>query len=203
MQDKDSQLIKDATLVTVDYVVSLVPGLPLSWALFKSLCGVGIKLREKKILEFVENIKEHPEVFTKQILESEEFQDCFVFALQKYVIERKKEKRKIMRDIFLGFAEDDNKREYELERFYHVLNVLNKSDINVLGDNRLLGNHDYIQINDKSSQRAESIHFLISLGVLFTDSGARIAGESLVLSPYVKLSEFGRKLIRFLCDDHE
>ena len=97
MNQKNKQIAKDS----IDVIVSRVPGLNLPWELGKAWYGAGLKLRQRRALEWIEMIINKPSIFIKEVLENEEFQDGFVFALEKYIRERNKKKRAYYRNIFL------------------------------------------------------------------------------------------------------
>ena len=96
MNEKNKQIIKDS----VDVIISNIPGLNVAWGLCQALYGAGLKLREQRALEWVEMIRDNPEIFAREVINQEEFQDGFVYALEKYIIERNEMKRKYYKNFF-------------------------------------------------------------------------------------------------------
>jgi hypothetical protein len=192
--EKNKQIIKDSALVIADQIASTLPGLNIAWNLSKALYGAGLKLREQRALEWVEMVRDHPSAFTELILKDAKFQDGFVYALERYIREKKEERRKMMRAIFLGFAQSDNQDKFELERMYHVLSILNVDDINVLKDIDI-SKIDFQQIYKQSKDKNEPIYDLVNAGILISDHRSRFGP---IDTPFVKTTEFGKEFIKYL-----
>ena len=194
MKEKDKQILKDSSLAIADQLVSLVPGLNLAWGLSKALYGAGLKLRVKRAVEWVEMIRDNTSILTKAVLGSDSFQDGFVFALEYYIRERNEDKRKYMKSIFLGFCRTSYREQFELERMYHVLSILNPDDIVVLKDvdtERV----EFHQVYEKNSDRNENIYNLVGSGLLMADYSARIGS---IAAPFVRITSFGKKFIDYI-----
>lgn len=202
MNNKDKQLLKDSALVVADQIASSIPALNIAWGLSKALYGAGMKLRQQRALEWVELVKNNPGVFTKKLLEQQEFQDGFVYALERYLIERNEEKRRIFRNIFLGFSEAENKAKFPLEKFTHTLSQLNELDVAVLKDVKPEEQGQNYQVYGANYNRIENIYNLISLGILLDTTGNRM-GHNPQESPFVKTSYFGREFIKYIKGDIE
>lgn len=187
---KDKQIIKDS----IDAIVLSVPGLNVAWGLSQALCGAGLKLRQRKALEWVEMVRDNPAILTEEILNDENFQDGFVYSLEKYLIERNEEKRKYFRNIFLGYSENNKNPEFELEKFIHILSQLSDGDMIVLSWVDINAGSSYQIIGD-TDVFLENISNLIALGILYNDPTPR-AGP--VSSPYVFTSDVGKRLIQYL-----
>lgn len=140
LTEKDKIIIESSTVSVVDNFVSSLDasingGAPLfgiTWGLAKGLYYANIQLRQNRAIEFVEIIRDNPGIFTKQLLQTEEFQDGFVYTFQKYLSERMEEKRKIIKNIFCGFCIEENKRDFKLERLLYTLEQLSIEDIEVV-----------------------------------------------------------------------
>jgi hypothetical protein len=193
MNEKDKQIAKDS----IDVLIPYIPGLNIAWGLSKALYGAGLKLRQHKALEWVEMVRDNPEIFTQEILSQEEFQDGFVYALEKYILERSKKKCKYYRKIFLGFTKSDKKQDFELERFYYALSQLNEYDIEILPRVDMRTTSSYQIFDDR--QGLENVHNLVNAGILFLDPYSRFGP---VESPYVYTSSFGRRFIKYLKDEN-
>lgn len=136
MNEKDKAVILASWVATIDalvtYVYSQNPYFLVAWWLCVALGQAGMKYREKRVIEWIENIRDNPDVFTSEVLEDENFQDGFVYLFQKYIVERNVEKRKIVKNILLWFAWAHNKAEFELEKLCSILDSLSLEDIEVL-----------------------------------------------------------------------
>jgi len=195
MKDTDKQLLKDTAMVVANGIVSLVPGLSVPWGLSKALFNSGMQLRQSRALEWVEMVQKSPEIFGKELLESKEFQDGFVYSLKEYLIERNEEKRKIFRNIFKGFSKAEDKESFPLEKFYHTLSQLSKQDIQTLKDVNNPSDDKNYQIYGNEEEHVENIYNLIHQGILTDNTGSRIGGP---FAPFVNLSIFGKAFIAYI-----
>lgn len=196
MNQKDKKLIKKSALVMADQIASSIIGLNIAWGLSKVYYIAGMELRQERALEFVEMIRDNPDIFIKDILENQNFQDGFVYFFEKYIRERNEEKRQILKSIFLEFSETKNKVTYPLERMVHVTAQLGGKDIRVLKDvDMAKGNDQNYQIYGNTDENLESIFSLINLGILLEATGSRLGP---VDAPFVIVSEFGKKYIEYL-----
>ncbi len=97
------------------------------------LYGYYMACKQESVNEFVEFIRSHPEVFRKEIVDSEEFRSGFVLAFQDYLKLRVRNKKMVAQYILLGFTESSEKSEFPLERLddtllktsLHSLRILN------------------------------------------------------------------------------
>lgn len=197
LTEKDKILLKDSGLVIADAIASSIPGLNIPWNLSKAFFEAGMKLRAKKAIEWVEMVRDNPTHFPDHLWSNESFQDGFVVALERYLVERNDEKRRIFRNIFLGFANADDKVEFPLEKFTHTLSQLNELDIDVLSDIRLDVYGENYQIYGNNQNRIDNIYNLINLGILINTTGTR-GGVDPKNSPFVKISLFGRNYIEYI-----
>lgn len=193
---KDKIILKNVALATADIIASKL-GLDIPWKLSKALFGAGMKLREKRALEWVEMVRDNPSVFTKTILSDESFQDGFVVALEKYLVERNEEKRKIFKNIFLGFAKAEDKTKFPLEKFAHTLSQLSEIDIEVLKDVKVEEKGQNYQVYGGNFNRIENIYNLIELGLLLDVTGSRL-GHNPENSPFVKPTFFCKEFVAYL-----
>ena len=155
-----------------------------------------MELRQERVLEFVEMIQKNPSIFIGEILNDKNFQDGFVYSLEKYIRERNKEKRRILRNIFLGFTKSENKNIYPLEKMIHTTTQLSELDIEVLRDvDMTKTDYKNYQIYGNEDRNLESIFNLINLGILLSNTVSRLGP---VNAPFVNISEFGKKYIKYL-----
>ncbi len=194
MIEKDKQILKDSSLAVADGIVALVPPLAVAWNLSKALYGAGLKLRQQRALEWVEMVRDNPSLFTKELLEQEDFQDAFVYALEKYLLIRSEDKRVYMRSVFLGFCMSENRKQFDLERYIHTLEQLNDGDdMYALARVDTRTQTSYQLFDD--AQCLQSVYHLISLGIIYADPNAKWGP---IHSPYVYTSDFGVRFVKYL-----
>lgn len=224
MEEKDKQLVKDSALAIADSIVSNIHGLNFAWGLTKALFGAGLKLRQQRALEWVEMVRDNPDIFVKVILEQEEFQDGFVLSLEKYILERNKSKREYIKNIFIGFTQSDQKQKFELERLLNTISIISVDaiellvyiDKNIIPEmNREYNLHDGQIVqrlsekvqehfkdqkkeNHETSQLRDAVAELISLGIFrsWTVSYNTIGGGG--SSVEYNISIFGNKFIEYI-----
>lgn len=196
MSEKDKQIIKDSALVIADQIASNLPGLNIAWGLSKALYGAGLKLREQRALEWVEMVRDNPSVFTENILKDTAFQDGFVYALENFIKERGDNKRNMMKKVFLDYATSADRKNFELERFYNVLNLLSYDDIQVLRDVDIK-KEDFHQVYEGSKDKNENIYNLVNVGILMSDYSSRVGP---IAAPFIKITKFGRDFVKYLID---
>lgn len=132
MNKKDKQILKDSLLVIADGIASKILGLDIAWGLSKALFEAGLKLRQQRALEWVEMVRDNPSIFSEEILKSENFQDAFVYSFEKYISERNKKKRQIIRQIFLGYTQSADLEQFEIERMISLLSLVSKEGLKLL-----------------------------------------------------------------------
>lgn len=208
MKDTDKNLAVKSALIVADNIVASFDlqfqthtNVPLTtfgtcWGLVKALYGSVIKRRSNKAVEWVSMVDENRKVFTMEILADEAFQDGFAYALERYLIERNSEKRKIFRNIFLGFAESKDKEGFPLEKLVHILSQLSEGDIEVLGNIKIEVQESGYQAYAVNTDGIENILNLIREGLLLDTTGTRIGYPQ--DSPYIRASSLGKEFIKFL-----
>ncbi|MAZ67630.1 hypothetical protein CL652_02575 [bacterium] len=132
MDEKDKEILANIPMATLDALVSTYPPLAIAWGLSKALFGAGLRLREDRAREWVEMVRDNPDAFTEQLLQTESFQDAFVTSLEKYIKERNVQKRVIIRKVFLGFAISQDHNEFELERYLETISDISLGSVEYL-----------------------------------------------------------------------
>ena len=210
IQDKD--LLKQTALVTADTIVATfdaelqartkTPLAPFTfcWNLSKAVYGNVMKLRQERTLNFVNIVQDNPAIFTEEILSDEKFQDGFVYSLEKYLIERSDEKRRILKNIFLGFAQARDKNNFPLEKFTHTLSQLSELDISVFSEVDINNDGKNYQIYPVNNDKTENVFNLIREGLLIDTTGNRMGYPQ--DSPFVKASFFGKEFIKYLTNEN-
>lgn len=209
MKDGDKQLVGAAAGVVADETVnvaamaladgiaSAIPGLNIAWGLSKALYGNGLKLRQQRALEWVEMVRDNPEVFTEEMLRTETFQDGFVYCVEQYVAERNEEKRQYIKNIFLGYTRAGSQEEFPLERLTAVLQQLSNKDIATLKDVDVSQTGSNYQIYGSTDTNIDNVFNLIHLGLLTQDITPRYAQEG-YNAPFVNISSFGKEFIEYV-----
>lgn len=209
---KDKILIQDSALVMADQIASNIPLLNIAWGLSKAFLGSGLKLRQDRALEWVEMIRDNPNIFTKIVLNNQNFQDGFVYSLENFIRERSEEKRKIIKKFFLGFSESESEKQKDflLEKIFHSLAQLSPDDIKVLRDVSIKdatafkpedenGNPEnknlLYQIYGNKIIYRENIYNLINLGLFIDETGNRLGHH---YAPLITLSKFGLEFIKYI-----
>ncbi|MDD3006248.1 MAG: hypothetical protein PHX30_01555 [Candidatus Pacebacteria bacterium] len=194
MDEKDQIILEDS----IHAILSNIPGLNIAWGLSTALYGSALKLRQKKVLEWVEMVRDNPNIFVTDLLQNEFFQDGFAYSLEKYVVERNEEKRKYFRNIFLGFSSSNDMQNFPLEKFVHTLSQLGKVDVTVLGDVNIMQQDSEYQIYGNENHKLIYIYNLINLGILSTSPTTRYGP---IHAPFVRVSAFGGEFIKYIKDE--
>ena len=198
--DEGRQIANDSVMATVDAIVGGIPGLNIAWGIAKAVFGGGLKLRQQRALEWVEMIRDNSDIFTEDKLNEETFQDCFVYALERYITERSEEKRKRARNIFLHLTEAENMEDFPLERLYITLEQLSANDLTVLADIDPDRTDSNYQIYDATDRNVENVYSLIQVGILRDNSGSHMIRDGFP-APFVNLSGFGKEFIKYVNRD--
>lgn len=138
MSKSDKNLLETAWWVALDAVAAtadIAIGYPVITSalwLAKGFYGNSLELRRDRALEFVEAFQRELWLVNKQTLQSEDFQDGFVFMLEKYIRERNPKKREVAQKIFLWFATSQDKLEFDLERYTNAISLLTSAGLNYL-----------------------------------------------------------------------
>lgn len=134
----DKLLLEEVGNLTADEVVDAIatsiPGINIAYKLAKAYMGRGMKLRQQRVLEWVEFVRDNLGEFSKQLFDNEQFQDCFVLLTEGYIKERAERKRKLHQQVLLGITSltPDELEKYQLERMITVTNQISLEALNVL-----------------------------------------------------------------------
>jgi hypothetical protein len=154
--------LKEQSLVTFDKI--LVPSLLtfISWAswiqmwliLAYGFFWVVMQYKQDDVNNFVQILKDNPWIFTKEILETKEFQDGFVLILEKYIRERGSTKKEIIKNILLWFTQisQEKKEKFKLEKILDILNRITETEISILNE------IDKWEIDEVIKKKTSSIH---------------------------------------------
>lgn len=134
----DDLLVEEVEGIAADEVVDAIatslPGINIAYKLAKAYVGRGMKLRQQRVLEWVEFIRDNLGQFSQQLFIQEEFQDCFVLLLEAYIRERAERKRKVYQQLLLNLTEKskEEREKFELERMISVTNQISFDALHVL-----------------------------------------------------------------------
>lgn len=85
------------------------------------LFGIYMAYNQEDVNEIVEFIKEHPDEFRSDKVESKEFKKGFLMFTEQYLKQRLEQKKKILKKIFLSFTVHQEKSKFELERLNDIM----------------------------------------------------------------------------------
>jgi len=88
--------------------------------------------KQERLSAFVRWIKAHPNEFSEELIQQPAFQQGFFPTLEAFLRARSEKKMKLIQQIFLGFAETEDKEEFELERFYEIIKLISAPQIELL-----------------------------------------------------------------------
>lgn len=109
---------------TVDPFINSHPYWGLTMYAAIGLYGAFMLYRQEELNNLISFIKDHPNEFKSEIVESPEFQKGFILCFEKYLRIRSDDKRVILEKIILGFTVSDDKEKYHLERLTDVLDKI-------------------------------------------------------------------------------
>lgn len=206
MKDSDKHLVKAAGATAIDAAVVSIDtalGVPVAtgiWGLSKAFLGRGIALRQNKALEWVEMIRDNPAIFTRELLESEEFQDTFVICLEAYLKERSYEKRVLLQAIFRDYTSVKNPETYPVERLYEITRQITLHEAKSFSC--LLGLSEEVQPGSSFEGPfgdMESTLHLASLGLLILDDTPRVMSDTVgPRNPRLYISSLGGYYAKFI-----
>lgn len=134
----DKLLLKEVGIITADEIVDIIaihiPGINIAYKLAKAYFGHGMKLRQQRVLEWVEFVRDNLGEFSKQLFDNEQSQDCFALLTESYIRERVERKRKLHQQILLGITKlnPEELEKYQLERRIAVTSQISLMALNLL-----------------------------------------------------------------------
>jgi hypothetical protein len=208
MNESDKELLKASAIVVADQVAASagnmsaeklalsVVGLGTAWGLTKALMGKALKLRQQRALEWVELVRDNPEVFTEEVLGTEAFQDGFVYSIGEYIAERNEEKRQYIKNVFLGYVNAGCIEDFPLERLTMTSQQLSNIDVATLKDVDLSRQDKNYQIYGSTDKNEDNIYNLTHLGLLSHFSDNRITDG--YPAPFVRVTAFGKEFVSYV-----
>lgn len=92
-----------------------------AWYSAIGLYGVYMQYNQDKLNEFIEFIRDNPNIFIQNIVKTDEFKEGFLITFQEFIKARGERKREIVKRIFLGFTTASDKENFRLEKLYSTL----------------------------------------------------------------------------------
>ena len=87
---------------------------------------------EKIHNKFIKDFKDNISFFKEELFQNEHFVSCLVLTYNEMIKQRHEWKRDRIFGIFWGFVSENDKEKFELEKMYHVLNLMSLEDFNNL-----------------------------------------------------------------------
>ena len=209
MKDSDKQLLAASAgtladqavtavggTISADKIALTVVGLGAAWGLTKALLGNAMKFREKRAVEWVEFVRDNPEAFTEEVLQTETFQDGFVYCFEQYLAERNEEKRQYIKSVFLGYTAAGNHEEFPLERLLMISQQLSNIDVATLKDVDASRQDKNYQVYGNTDKNEDNIYNLVHLGLLTQFNDNRITDG--YPAPFVRITSFGKEFISYV-----
>lgn len=206
---------KNFIIPAIDILVASHPEFIPAWILAKGFYGSLFDAKQDEINEFVSFIANNSSVFVEEIVNTKDFRDGFIVVFEEYIKQRNEEKRKIIQSIFLGFTLSDDKKNFELERFFDLLNKISSFQF-VLIKNIKLEKQRVINSNEQDAMEFEypNLKYLEYLGILhcekestiestisdITENGDGDVDSELFEKQIFYLSELGNNFIVFIAN---
>ena len=207
------ELQKQRTKDVLSAGISNLPvGIGTAWDLAEAYFGAGLKLRQERATEWVEMVRDNPGKFVEELANTEEFQDKFVYCLEKYLRERSEEKRRIFRNIFLGEMEPSTDKVFSVEKYINTLQLMSEREVRILRD--LVKEKDLHKLNkvDKNTfgdvwvdarlEHEEIIYSLVNLGILNPSykTVTRVGESKSNLN--IHITKFGLEFIKYITNEN-
>lgn len=117
----------------IDVLVSQHPEWMPIWLFAKGMFGSAMQLKQDKLNWFIEDaIARNAELFTEEVLNSEDFQIVLVTTLENYLKQRHKEKVDLIVETFIAFTKDKDKKQFEIERLQNTVDLISLESIEFL-----------------------------------------------------------------------
>jgi hypothetical protein len=139
---KRDELMDSAAIALLNYFPYLLAVIPEftnlnpAWtaALYTAvgMYGIVMEYRKNRVTELLSFIRDNPDVFTPERVGTVDFQDGFLTFMPEYLKQRSDAKRKILQNIIAGYAQDEDKQAFELERLENTLITLSLDSLKFL-----------------------------------------------------------------------
>ena len=117
------EVIKGAIGSAIDIALSTHPVMAIAWGAIKAGVNATRKERAAELIVFVE---QHCSV---ELFNDPDFVDGLAITFEAFIRERNDEKRRVIQNIFLGFASAEDKESFELERLCETSKLISASQL--------------------------------------------------------------------------
>lgn len=196
----------NAGAVAAAGIVTGNPGLGAALGMAAALYGPAIERRRDRAEQMVRFVEDSLAEFASGIFEDKAFQDGFVFLLEKHIRERNDDKRLILQQVLLGYANAPKLLDFPLEEMADLVSRIRMSDVAVLRS-ALLEESKHGTREDDSRMSVmlredpNAVSRLIYFGLLFEDrekNGPRVREYDDKSFLYVWVSPTGREFAKYL-----
>lgn len=182
---------------------SINPKLGMAVGALVALFGPAITRRFGRVEDVLETIRDNPSIFTAPLLEDEEFQDGLIFFVEKYIRERNEDKLVLMRNIFVGFSQFQDRTEFPLEEMMDLVSKLRFTDIRILRSTVDQARQIRENTSFQSLEDPFRVGRLVYFGLLVEDRPRNVPGIREADDPgylYVKVSPLGKQFSEYLSE---
>lgn len=197
----------DAGVVALTGLASTVhPAFGVAVGMAAALFGPAIERRQKRAEQLIRFVQDGIDKFPSDVFENKVFEDGFVFLLEKHIRERNEDKRLILQQVLLGYANAPDLLDYPLEEMTDLVSRIRMSDAYVLGnalreEARLGIKEDGRRSSFMLKEDPNAVSRLIYFGLLHEDrakSGPQIRDYDDKNFLYVWISPTGREFAHYL-----
>lgn len=193
-------------VVLTALATSVNPALGIAFGMAAALFGPAIERRHKRAEQLLQFIHDSIDEISSSIFAKEDFQDGFVFLLEKYIRERNQDKRLILQQILLGYAKANDLLDYPLEEMTDLVARIRMSDVavlrNALVEEARLGiKQDGRRFSFILREDPNAVSRLVYFGLLFEDrakNGPQVREYDDKNFLYVWVSPTGREFAKYL-----
>ena len=178
---------KNYVVPAIDFLISFNPDWFIPWMIIRGSFAFVLDYQQERINMFAEGLIEKKDLFPKELLKTEEFRNAFVVTYEAYSIQRNAEKRKLIQKIFYGYASDEDKSKFQLERLYRMVELISLESIEFLGfvsKNVWLSLKDDVESGESLNQNLSEV-----LGKFFDDRTNQTDYENYFIDAQEHLSE--------------
>jgi hypothetical protein len=199
---KTNNISKDALVGIVSLVnPALSVSLGISWEVAKSIINESYENEaiKSRLIEVLKFIGENKTIIENDILKNNPHTISGLIILYENIVKQRFEwKRERIFGIFLGFLNQNDKENFELEKMYNILNLMSLTDLQTLHLFETNGRINFHRGDVQGPLDEKNINELLSLLAL----GIIKPFNYNEWNPTPELSDFGRQLRLNLFDDN-
>jgi hypothetical protein len=200
MDNKLTKFLSGALGGAFDATMSSFPGIAIAWGALKG--GVS-NIRTKRAEDFILFIQNN---FNLNYFNDENFIDGLAITFDSFLKQRNKNKREIIKNIFLGFSGSENKEEFEIERMYDIVYRISEKQIRLFIEIKkqkkiVILSQEYGEIKNYN-ENYDEYKYLEFLGLVAINQEKNIktmyGGSQIKEEEEVFITDFGSNFIRFI-----